>query len=422
MARHDRSSRLKKSVGAVLALFIGLSYFSPAQEALRTLPQCLSLTVGDLQTLTLGPQLTLTPIDGQIAVAASDDETLRDKGAVELTSEASGTSELMLSLLGVLPIRTVEVEVGEEQTLIPGGSALGIAMRTDGVLVVGTGEMEDGTSPAKLCGIQPGDVIRRINGVAVQSAEQLSGLVASAGEKPLPVEFLRGSTVINTTLTPRIDPATGTARMGAWVRDSTAGVGTLSYYDPETLAYGALGHAITDGDTGQIMAVSYGEVLRADIIAVQKGQAGKPGELKGSFMQNAAVLGDITLNSALGVYGTLTEPLKNPLYPDGLPIGRSGTVQPGPATILSTVDGQGMREYSIEIVKVNHQSSSAQKSMLIRVTDDTLLEKTGGIVQGMSGSPIIQNGRLVGAVTHVLVNDPTRGYGIFIENMLDAAS
>ena len=421
MARHNRRTRIRKSAGVVLAMMIGMSYFSPAQETIRTLPERLSLTVGDMQTLTLSPQLRLTPVEGQIAVASSEDETLRDKGAVNLTSETSGTAELMLSLFGVLPIRAVEVEIGEEKTLIPGGMALGIAMRTDGVLVVGTGEMEDGTSPAKLSGMLPGDVIRRVNGIPVQSAEQLSGMVAKAGETALPVEFIRGGTVMTTTLTPRIDPATGTARMGAWVRDSTAGVGTLSYVDPETLQYGALGHAITDGDTGEIMTVRYGEVLHADIVAVQKGQAGKPGELKGSFMQQAKALGDITLNSALGVYGTLAEKPAHPLYPKGLLIGRSGTVHTGPATILSTVDGEGMREYAIEIIRVNHQSASAQKSMLIRVTDENLLEKTGGIVQGMSGSPIIQDGKLIGAVTHVLVNDPARGYGIFIENMLDAA-
>ena len=421
MSRSKRPSRLKKAFGSVLALLIALSYFSPAQQTLRTLPATLSLTTGDLQTLTLGSQLTLTALDGPIAVAASEDETLRDRGAVDLSSQTSGTAELLLSLLGVIPIRTVEVEISEEKLLIPGGSALGIAMRTDGVLVVGTGEMEDGASPARLSGIQPGDVIRRVNGVPILTAEQLAALVANAGEAPLPVEFLRGETVLQTTLTPRIDPATGTARMGAWVRDSTAGVGTMSYLDPETKRYGALGHAITDGDTGKIMAVSYGEVLRADIVAVQKGQAGKPGELKGSFMQSPEVLGDITLNSALGVYGTLTADYVNPFYPDGLPMGRKSTVHPGEATILSTVDASGMQAFSIEIVKVNHNAASAQKSMLLRVTDERLLAATGGIVQGMSGSPIIQDGKIVGAVTHVLVNDPTRGYGIFIENMLEAA-
>ena len=417
MPCHQGKSRLRKAAGCVLALVIALSYFSPAQEALRSLPPVLSITEGDHHTLLIGSPLTLTPVNGPVAVSASEDETLRDCGAVSVTGESVGTAEMLLSLMGIIPIRTVEVEIGEEKILIPGGSALGVAMRTDGVLVVGTGEMADGTSPAKLCGLLPGDVIRRVNGVAIQSASQLSELIARAGEKPLPVEYTRGGSAMTATLTPRIDPATGTARMG----DSTAGVGTMSFYDPETGRFGALGHAITDGDTGQILNVSYGEVLHADIVAVQKGQAGRPGELKGSFMNAEGRLGSVTLNSALGVYGTLDEPPVHPLYPDGLPVGRASTVHPGPAVILSTVDGGGVQAYSIEIERVNPASSSAQKSMLIRVTDEALIEKTGGIVQGMSGSPIIQDGRIIGAVTHVLVNDPTRGYGIFIEHMMGAA-
>lgn len=421
MPRHQGKSRLRRAAGCVLSLFVALSYFSPAQEALRSLPPVLSLTAGDRHTLLIGSPLTLTPVEGPIAVSASDDETLRGRGAVSVTAETSGTAEMLLSLMGLIPIRTVEVEIGEEKILIPGGQALGVAMRTEGVLVVGTGEMADGASPAKLCGIQPGDIIRRVNGVSIGSASQLSDLIAKAGEKPLPVEYTRGGSTMTATLTPRIDPATGTARMGAWVRDSTAGVGTMSFYDPETGRFGALGHAITDGDTGQILTVSRGEVLHADVVAVQKGEPGRPGELKGSFMNADGRLGAVTLNSALGVYGTLDAPPTHPLYPDGLPVGRASTVHPGPATILSTVDGGGIQVYDIEIERVNPASSSAQKSMLIRVTDEALIEKTGGIVQGMSGSPIIQDGRIIGAVTHVLVNDPTRGYGIFIENMLGTA-
>ena len=222
-------------------------------------------------------------------------------------------------------------------------------------------------------------------------------------------------------LTPHKDEATGAVRLGAWVRDSTAGVGTLSFYDPESGKYAALGHAITDGDTGAVLSVSEGQVLRAEIVAVQKGKKGAPGELKGSFLREGHAIGSIRRNSILGIYGSLAEPAVNPLYPDGLPIGLRSGVHPGPATILSTVDGKGMQEYAVEITRVNPQTAPAPKSMVIRVTDERLLNATGGIVQGMSGSPIIQDGRLIGAVTHVFVNDPTRGYGIFSENMLDAA-
>ena len=189
----------------------------------------------------------------------------------------------------------------------------------------------------------------------------------------------------------------------------------------KAVVIGGKGYGISHSWDGSVLTVSEGQVLRASIVAVQRGRSGAPGELKGSFLRERETLGDIRRNTILGVYGTLDEPAANPLYPSGLPIGLRDTVHTGPAAILSTVDGEGVKEYAVEIVRVNPQSAPAPKSMVIRVTDPRLLEKTGGIVQGMSGSPILQDGKLVGAVTHVLVNDPTRGYGIFIENMLDAA-
>ena len=223
---------------------------------------------------------------------------------------------------------------------------------------------------------------------------------------------------MTTTMTPRLDQATGTARMGAWVRDSTAGVGTLSFYDPETGVYAALGHAITDGDTGKVLPVGRGQILRAEVVAVQKGQRGAPGELKGSFLRDPQTLGDIRQNGPLGIYGLMDSAPASSLYPDGLPIGLRSGVHTGPATILSTVDGTGVQAFAVEITRVNAQSAPAPKSMVLRVTDPRLLDTTGGIVQGMSGSPIIQDGRIIGAVTHVFVSDPTQGYGLYIDWML----
>jgi stage IV sporulation protein B len=260
-----------------------------------------------------------------------------------------------------------------------------------------------------------------VDGIAVENASQLAEMIARAGARPLAVEYARDGAVMSTTLIPGLDNASGTFRMGAWVMDSTAGVGTLSFYDPDSGRYGALGHAITDGDTGQVLTVGQGQILRASVVDVKKGAKGAPGELKGSFLREAEVLGSIERNGILGIYGSMDEAYVNPLYPEGLPIGLRGDVHTGAAQILSTVDGQGIKAYDVEIVQVNQQQNPAPKSMVIRVTDPVLLEKTGGIVQGMSGSPIIQDGKLIGAVTHVLVGDPAKGYGIFIENMLDAA-
>ncbi len=393
------ASVFKRSFGIVFASFLALSWFSPTQRTLRELPEQLRLTQGQIRTFQPGA----LALSGEgLAVNASQDERLAAAGAVEVTSDAAGTSELLLSLFGI-PLRRVEVEVSPEKRLIPGGQALGVAMHTQGVLVVGTSEVADGVDPARNAGIRAGDVLLSVGNETLRSADDLSNLIAKAEEQPLTLALLRGGKTLQTTIVPKKDAATGTSRIGAWVRDSTAGVGTLSFYDPDTGAYAALGHAITDGDTGSVLSVSRGQILKANIVAVQKGQRGAPGELKGSFLREGLVLGDIRKNTILGIYGHMTEKAVNPLYPNGVPIGLRSGVHTGAASILSSVDGQGVQEYAVEITRVNPQSAPAPKSMVLRVTDERLLAATGGIVQGMSGSPILQDGRLIGAVTHVCV-------------------
>ena len=412
-----KPSTLRKAAGLVMAMLLGLTWFSPMQAALRNMPDTLALTQGQISTLQLGG---LTLSGDALTVTASQDESLASVGAVDVSVQASGTTDMLLSLFGI-PLKRVEVEVSPEKRLIPGGQALGVAMRTEGVLIVGLSEAAEGISPAKSAGLAAGDVIRAINGTEVTTAEQLTELLTAAGATQIMVAYDRAGEARTALLTPYKDEATGNVRLGAWVRDSTAGVGTLSFCDPETGKYAALGHAITDGDTGSVLSVSEGQVLRANIVAVQKGTPGAPGELKGSFLREGEVLGDIRRNSILGIYGTLDEPTANPLYPEGLPIGLRSGVHTGAASILSSVDGEGVKEYAVEITRVNQQSAPAPKSMVIRVTDERLLAATGGIVQGMSGSPIIQDGRLIGAVTHVFVSDPTQGYGLYVDWMLEEA-
>ena len=203
--------------------------------------------------------------------------------------------------------------------------------------------IKKGVCPARDCGLQPGDVLLRIGGHAIERVADVSEIAQQNGTSPLLIEYMRDGTTAHATLTPVQDDATGVVRLGAWVRDSTAGIGTLSFYDPDSGQYAALGHAITDGDTGSILTVREGRVLKASIVAVQKGQRGVPGELKGSFLQNAAVLGDIAQNTTLGISGTLTTAVTNPLYPDGLPIGTRSSVHTGAATILSTIGTGGVR-------------------------------------------------------------------------------
>lgn len=383
--------------------------FSPTAWAVRNLPGTYRLGVGQTAEMELGA-----------AVLSSQDEHLTAQGGT-MQAQAAGETEVTLNLFGLFPIGRMRVDVEKDVVLMPGGGAVGVAMATKGVLVVGVSDVS-GQSPAQSAGIRAGDMIEQVDGQDVATSEDLTRLIAASGGKALRIVFSRDGQMRAALLTPALDAASGRFRMGAWVRDSTAGVGTLSYYNPADGTYGALGHAINDGDTGKLLPIRDGALLEAQIVDVKKGQRGTPGELRGNFLKRQVILGNILENTTLGIYGVLDAPWINPLYPAGLPIGYQESVRTGPATILSTVDGEGIKEYSVEITQVTRQMSPAPKSMVIRVTDPELLEKTGGIVQGMSGSPIIQNGRVVGAVTHVFVDDPTHGYGLFIEWMLQTSA
>lgn len=390
-------TRLKKTLGWLLSAFLLVVYFSPQAQLLRTLPDRLSVAVGQRAVLDAPFPLTVQAQE-DVSAGASMDETL---------PEEAGKSTATISFLGLLPLREVEIDISDDLRLYPGGQAVGVALHTQGVLVVGTSDLSDAYSPARLAGVKAGDLITQAGGQTLESAEQLTALVASMGEAPLPLTIRRGESILELTLTPKRDGESGDYRIGAWVRDSTAGVGTLSFYgaleEGGALRFGALGHAITDSDTQQVLTVGRGQIMQADVVDVRKGEAGFPGELKGSFLRENRVLGDIFVNNQYGIYGELDALPEHPLYPEGLPIGRRDAVHTGPATIVSTVGTGGMREYDVEIVEVARQSEPAQRSMVLRVTDPELLERTGGIVQGMSGSPIIQDGRLIGAVTHVCV-------------------
>ncbi len=415
--RPSRSRRLRKATGWLLSALLLMIHFSPQATLLRTLPDTLSIAKGQQLNLTAAYPLVFQLEGASVAADASTDQTL--------SSAAEGPSKATISLFGVFPLKEMTVDIREDLRLYPGGQAVGVALHTQGVLVVGTSDLTGFHSPARLAGIKPGDLITQIAGKAVSSSDELTQLVKDCGGAALPVTVRRGANTLSLSLTPQKDAQSGAYRIGAWVRDSTAGVGTLSFYGEvkpgSGLRYGALGHAITDADTQQVLTIGRGEIMTADVVDVRKGQAGFPGELKGSFLAQQHVLGGISRNNRFGIYGSLTEQPTHPLYPDGLPIGRRDAVHTGKATILCTVDAEGMKEYDVEIVEVNRQTQPAQRSMVVKVVDEELLQKTGGIVQGMSGSPILQDGRIIGAVTHVFVSDPTQGYGLYVEWMLQEA-
>lgn len=303
--------------------------------------------------------------------------------------------------------------------VIPIGRTAGIKMLAEGVVVVKIGAVQtaDGeVYPAKKAGLQEGDQIITANNQSITSNESLQKAVKTLGNEELLLKIRRNGAEMSLKISPVCDTA-GTKKIGVMVRDSIAGIGTITYVDPETGAYGSLGHGICDTDTGVLLPLGQGNVMEAAVNNVKKGEAGKPGELQGEFNLQQD-MGTVEKNTVNGIFGKLTS---NDYYKalDKVPVAQPGEVKAGPAQILSNVEGKATDLYNVEIVKIYEKDDDLERCMMLHVTDPRLIQTTGGIVQGMSGSPVIQNGKLVGAVTHVLVNDPTRGYAIFIEKMLD---
>lgn len=319
-----------------------------------------------------------------------------------------------------------EAAVQENSQLCPKGNvivmgkAVGIKLFSDGVLVVGLSEVETkqgACSPGKECGLKAGDVITHINGTEVDTIEEIQDVMAKQRQQPLTIQAVRSQQALQLTAVPA-ENRQGVYQLGVWLRDSMAGIGTMTYYDPNTGVFAVLGHGINDVDTAMLMPMEAGSIMPASVEEVKKGISGQPGELHGRF-DLLHDLGTLYANTKMGVFGR-ADRLQLPEGAQMMEIAKTGEVKEGPAVIRSNVQGDRIQEFQIQIVRMENGTDS-NRNMMIRVTDPELLELTGGIVQGMSGSPILQNGKLVGAVTHVLVNDPTRGYGIFIENMLEAA-
>jgi len=408
----DRFRRLALTLAAATAALM----LSPQLGAVSRLPDEMVLDAG---------AVTVIPVSSAVHADASGDDgaiarlEAANEGGLRLTAGEMGEGRLTFSLLGFVPLRTVKLSVRPERVLAPGGQSVGVAMTTGGVVVVGNSDLGRTPSPARLAGLKSGDVIQCVNGVPVEGAKQLSACLAGGG--PARLQVLRDGRTLDCDVTPVRDERDGNYRLGAWVRDSTAGVGTLTFYDPQTGGFGALGHAIADIDTGVLLPVGEGALYANDVTAVNPSRAGAPGELAGDFMKRKARLGRVTANCEYGVFGQADAPLEGSLYSGGLPVAGWSQIHTGPASLLTTVDGGGVREYACEVVRLSDAAQPSARAMVIRVTDPGLLAVSGGIVQGMSGSPLIQDGRIIGAVTHVMVNDPAMGYGICIQTMLDAA-
>ncbi len=336
-----------------------------------------------------------------------------------VTVSQDGGYILPCRLLGYIPFKEVKVTPVDEQEIYVSGSTIGIYMETEGVLVIDTGEIEDQNGemkePAKNL-VRQGDYIVSFNGEKISTKRELINDIAGLDGEEVTLEVKREGESVPVSVTP-VKDTKGDYKLGIWVRDDTQGIGTLTYVD-QNGRYGALGHGISDIDTAQLLNIRNGALYKAQILAINKGSKGNPGELAGFIRyDDRNILGSIEINSKNGIYGQFYKGAEDGITLKKMPVAYKQDVKTGEASVLCNVDGE-VREYQAEIKRIDLNHEDTNKSFVIQITDEKLLEKTGGIVQGLSGSPVLQNGKMIGAITHVFVQDSTSGYGIFIENML----
>ena len=332
-----------------------------------------------------------------------------------------GTTNLEVKLFDIFNVKNIDVNVIEKTKVIPVGQVTGLKLYTNGVLVVGMSEIkgEDNIKykPYENSGIQEGDIIIKIGEEEVTDTNKLINIVNESDGKKLNIEYVRNKETLECSIIP-VKTSKKEYKLGLWVRDSAAGIGTMTYYQPETSKFAELGHGITDVDTGGLLDILDGEVITTKILSIVKGVNGNPGKIQGSI-EGQSKIGTISKNSVFGIYGTVTDMTNLNLdFNNLMEVALRNEIQLGKASVLCALDGESAEEYTIEIEKIYLNNNYDNKSILIKITDDKLIEKTGGIIQGMSGSPVIQNGKFIGAITNVLVSDPTSGYVVFGDIMI----
>lgn len=407
------------------------SVFSVAAAALlggwlfytwEKIPASIRIKAGSEQELSLN-----VPVMGEIySPYREKEEVIPVNLSRPVTVMANRMQEYTMDvkLFGVIPFKTVNVQVIPDKMLVPAGVPIGIYVKTDGILVIAQGDFEgmDHTrkEPAKHL-LQAGDYILKADEQEVASKADFTKKISESGGRDMVLTIRREEEIFDIKVHPEQN-VNGEYKLGIWIRDNAQGVGTMTYLD-EDASFGALGHGINDTDTALLMEVKGGSLYKTEIIAIKKGQGGTPGELTGVIDYNLSnKIGTIDSNSVEGIFGTVDLKGADIISREAMPIGLKQDVEPGKAQILCCVDGEKIpKSYDVNIKAVHLDHDNINRGIELEVTDAALLEQTGGIVQGMSGSPILQNGKIIGAVTHVLVNDPTRGYGIFIENMLETA-
>ena len=400
--------KLFRRIILLFALFIIYIYVL----VINYLPDKITIFEGENISLRTFFGITLDSQDKVLSVSA-------DTG--EKTINKIGSENLSVSLFDKMFLKNIEVSVLSRTTVIPVGNIAGVKLYTSGVLVVGMSEIEGEDNktykPYQDTGIEEGDTIVKINNNVISSTDDLIENVNMSNGEKLELEYIHDEKTKECSITP-IKTATDEYKLGLWVRDSAAGVGTVTFYEPSTQKFGALGHGITDIDTGELLNIASGEFVTAKVLNIKKGEDGNPGKIQGT-VEEQETIGEIAKNTEFGIYGKIKDMSSlNIDMSKEMEVALRDEIELGKATILCSLDNQTIGEYEIEITKIYKDNNYNNKSMEIKVTDERLIEKTGGIIQGMSGSPIIQNGKFIGAVTHVLVNSSTEGYAIFGDLMI----
>lgn len=395
-------------IAVVLVLLLSYVYIC----SINSIPSNIIIFEGENLNLKIATGLTLASKNSKTILTASN------INKEKINSE--GTNNLNLNLFGTIPVKEVNVNVIPKTMVVPLGNAIGMKLYTKGVLVVGMSQIEtdknEKKKPYENSGIEQGDTILEINNNIVGNTEELIKEVENSKGNTINIKYLRDDKTMQTDITPV--KSKNTYKIGLWVRDAAAGVGTLTFYEPSTNLFMALGHGISDIDTEESVNIANGELVTANIVSITKGRKGYPGEIRGTIDEGKTI-GTIYKNTNFGVYGTVKN--KNYLEADltqEMEVAPRNEIKEGKAQIICQLENSAKKKYDIEIEKVYINNNQNNKSMLIKITDKELLEKTGGIIQGMSGAPIIQEEKFVGAVTNVLVNDPTQGYGVFADIMI----
>lgn len=423
-----KQNKNKRILLCALSFLALLTFSSPFIVSYYYLPSQIKLTVGKEHKVNFDIPMKAQIASEELLKVKNAENILDNEAKVKLNEplylemDTVGKSSINLSVFGGIPLKTVSVEAIPYKEVIPCGDIIGVKVASDGICVLGTGEFEVAGKMVNPSGnnLQKGDIIIEANGLKPDSKEAFKEIIQENKDKSMQIEVIRENKNKKLEIAPVYSEKEEEYKIGAWIKDSTQGIGTLTYFDPDNQSFGALGHGITDADLKKIMPIKEGDITTASITSIKKGEKGEPGEISGVIQYSEKnIIGKVEKNTSLGIYGTINDRGLEYICHNKMPIAYQNEVHEGEATILANVTGDKVGEYKVYIQKVAAYSAEPSKGMVIKIIDKQLLELTNGIVQGMSGSPIIQEGKLIGAVTHVFVQDPTKGYGIFIENMIN---